>query len=76
MSAAVFEGVRKDRNFVKYALVAGTVLLLNWGFIELFTRIGVPVWLANILAQTICYPLSFLMQRIFVFKKRKELLNG
>ena len=72
----VFEGVRKDRNFVKYALVAGTVLLLNWGFIELFTRIGVPVWLANILAQTICYPLSFLMQRIFVFKKRKELLNG
>ena len=72
----VFEGVRKDRNFVKYALVAGTVLLLNWGFIELFTRIGVPVWLANILAQTICYPLSFLMQRIFVFKKRKEHPNG
>ena len=59
----------KERRFFKYALVAVTVLLLNWLFIELFTHLGVPAWLANILAQLICYPMSFLLQRSVVFHK-------
>lgn len=66
----VFDGVRKDRNLLKYALVAGSVLLMNWLLIELFTRLGVPAWLANIFAQTICYPISFILQRVLVFRKK------
>ena len=60
---------RKERRFLRYAIVAVTVLLLNWLLIELFTHLGVPAWLANILAQLICYPLSFLLQRSVVFRK-------
>ena len=66
----VFDGVRKDRNLLRYAVVAITVLLMNWLLIELFTHLGVPAWLANILAQLICYPLSFLLQRSFVFRRK------
>jgi len=68
----VFDGSKKDRNILKYALCAVSVLLLNWLFIELFTHLGVPAWLANILAQLICYPVSFALQRIFVFRSRKQ----
>ena len=32
--------------------------------------------MAILIKSQLQYPLSFLMQRIFVFKKRKELLNG
>ena len=66
----VFDGTRKDRNLLKYALVAVSVLLLNWLFIELFTHLGVPAWLANIIAQLICYPVSFMLQRVIVFRKK------
>ena len=66
----VFDDVRKDSNLARYAVVAVSVLLMNWLFIELFTHLGVPAWLANILAQLICYPLSFMLQRSFVFRKR------
>lgn len=65
----VFDGSKKDRNILKYALVAVTVLLLNWLFIELFTHVGVPAWFANILSQLICYPVSFMLQRTVVFRK-------
>lgn len=68
----VFAGSRKDRNLLKYALTAVSVLLLNWLFIELFTRAGVPAWLANILSQLICYPISFMLQRTIVFRKQNE----
>ena len=64
----VFESTRRERNILKYALVAVFVLLLNWMLIELFTHLGVPAWLANIIAQLICYPLSFLLQRTIVFR--------
>ena len=68
----VFDGSRKDRNILKYAVCSVFVLLLNWLFIELFTRLGVPAWLANILSQLICYPVSFLLQRTFVFRKSSK----
>ncbi len=68
----VFQGSRKDRNLLKYALVAFSVLLLNWLFIELFTHFGVPAWIANILSQLICYPVSFLLQRTVVFRGKQN----
>lgn len=63
----------KERRFFRYLVVAVTVLLLNWLLIELFTHLGVPAWLANIIAQLICYPLSFLLQRSIVFRKKDNL---
>lgn len=68
----VFAGSGKERNLLKYALVALSVLLLNWLFIELFTHFGVPAWLANILSQLICYPVSFLLQRTIVFRGKQN----
>ena len=68
----VFERSQKENNILKYALTAVSVLLLNWMFIELFTHLGVPAWLANIFAQLICYPVSFALQRIFVFRGRSN----
>ncbi len=68
----VFDGSRHERNLLKYALSAIFVLLLNWLFIELFTRAGIPAWLANILSQLICYPVSFMLQRTFVFRGKNQ----
>ena len=68
----VFDAPKKERNILKYAVCAAAVLLLNWLFIELFTLLGVPAWLANIIAQLICYPVSFALQRIFVFRNRTQ----
>ena len=68
----VFEASRKEKNILKYAICAVSVLLLNWLFIELFTHLGVPAWLANILSQLICYPISFSLQRIFVFRSGRQ----
>ena len=59
----------KQRRLFRYALTAASVLLMNWLLIELFTRLGIPAWLANICAQLICYPISFLLQRSIVFRK-------
>ncbi len=68
----MFDASKKERNILKYAVCAVSVLLLNWLFIELFTHLGVPAWLANILAQLICYPVSFALQRIFVFRGKSQ----
>ena len=68
----VFEANRTKNSFLRYAVTAVTVLTLNAVFIELFSLLGIPAWLCSILAQLICYPVSFLMQRTFVFRKRKE----
>lgn len=68
----VFSKVGGGGSFIKYALCAVTVFGLNWVFIELFTLLGVPALVANPLAQVICYPVSYALQRIFVFQKRKD----
>ncbi len=67
----VFETSKKERNLLKYAICAVMVLLLNWLFLELFTLLGVPAWLANILSQLICYPVSFGLQRTIVFRTKE-----
>lgn len=72
----VFDGVRKDNNLFRYAVAAVTVLALNAVFMELFTLLGTPAWLSVILSQLVCYPVSFFLQRTFVFKKRKDSVHG
>ena len=72
----VFTGGKKPHSLARYAICAVTVLALNAVFMELFTLLGVPAWLSTILAQLICYPVSFFMQRTFVFQKGKETVHG
>lgn len=57
----------------RYAAAALLVLVLNALFLEIFTRLGVPAWLANIISQLICYPVSFISQRVFVFRKKERI---
>lgn len=57
----------------RYAVVAVTILILNALFLELFSRLGVPAWLANVFSQLICYPVSFFSQRIFVFRNKERI---
>lgn len=65
----VFKAAREKSYFLRYVFVAVTILVLNSVFLELFTFLGLPAWLGNILSQIICYPASFFLQRTFVFKK-------
>ncbi len=65
-----------QRHLWKYAIVVVFVLCLNALFIELLAMTGLPAWLCNILAQVICYPLSFGLQRVFVFKKGKDSVSN
>ena len=64
--------VRKQKSLFRYAIVAMSVLALNWLLIELFTKLGIPAWLANICAQLICYPISFMLQRAVVFRNIQQ----
>ena len=69
----VFRAKNGGSSFWKYFLVSVLILALNALFLELFTRLGVPAWLSNMFAQIICYPLSYYLQRAFVFQNGKEL---
>ena len=46
---------------------------IHYGLLYLFTVLcGVPKWLAYIIVQLIVYPMSFVLQRKFVFVKDKS----
>lgn len=62
----VFEGKGRD-SIVRYYVLAAGILALDYGILSLLTVIGVPELLAKILAGAICYPISFYLQRRFVF---------
>ncbi len=66
----------QKHSFLRYVIAVLVVLALNTLFLELFTRLGVPAWLSNIFSQLICYPISFFTQRVFVFKKGKDLTTN
>ena len=66
----VFEGKGKA-CIVRYFLLAAGIMGLDYVLLSLFSKI-VPVFVAKILSGIICYPVSFLMQRIFVFKEKKD----
>lgn len=66
-------GTGKQHNFWRYVVVSIVILALNAALLELFTLLGVPAWLGNMFSQIICYPLSFFLQRVFVFRKGRDL---
>ena len=66
----VFEGKGKA-CIVRYFILAAAIMGVDYLLLSLFSRI-VPVFVAKIISGLICYPISFLMQRAFVFKEKKD----
>lgn len=59
--------------FKKYAVTAVAIYLLYLGLMFVFEELlHVPEWLSIILSQCISYPLSFIIQRKFVFKENRK----
>lgn len=57
-------------SFGKYVLTAAGIYLLYLGLMFVFQKVlGLPLWLSIIISQCISYPLSFVIQRKFVFKE-------
>ena len=67
----VFETDNKT-SFLRYVVLAVFIFGIHYGLLYLFTVIcGIPKWLAYIIVQLIVYPMSFVLQRKFVFVKDK-----
>ena len=67
----VFETDNKT-SFLRYVVLAVFIFGIHYGLLYLFTMLcGVPKWLAYIIVQLIVYPMSFVLQRKFVFVKDK-----
>ena len=68
----VFESDSKS-SFLRYVVLAVFIFGVHYGLLYLFTAIcGVPKWIAYIIVQLIVYPMSFVLQRKFVFGKDKQ----
>lgn len=64
-----FESKAKG-SFYKYAITACGIYVLYLGLMFLFEKLlGLPEWVSIIFSQVISYPLSFIIQRKFVFKE-------
>ena len=68
----VFESDNKT-SFLRYVVLAVFIFGVHFGLLYLFTTIcGIPKWIAYIIVQLIVYPMSFVLQRKFVFVKDKK----
>lgn len=55
-------------SLARYILVAVVIYGLHYGLLWVLTEaLPVPNWISFVIAQAICYPTSFLLQRMFVF---------
>ena len=67
----VFQSKAKG-SVLRYYINVVVMLALNYVLILIMTNAGVPLWIAQILAQLILYPLNFVSQRKFVFSEKKR----
>lgn len=62
------------QSAIRYFSLAAVILTLNSGMIELLTMIPhMPVLLAKVLTEVTLYIISYTVQKIFVFKKDKDI---
>ncbi len=55
-------------SLIRYLMVAVLIYGLHYGLLWALTvPLPVPQWISFVIAQLICYPTSFLLQRMFVF---------
>lgn len=63
----VFGGCSKDSILRYYLLVAG-IYAVNYGLLTILSvLLPLPLWLAKLLVEMVLYPVSFYLQRRFVF---------
>ena len=57
------------RSVLRYYLLVAAIYAVNYGLLALLTvsAIGLPLWVAKLLVELVLYPLSFYLQRKFVF---------
>ncbi len=63
-------------SVVRYYISVVAVLALNYALLHVMTTAGIPLAVAQILAQIIIYPLNFVVQRKFVFCEKKKTQIG
>ncbi len=63
-------------SVIRYYITVIALLVLNYALLRVMTAAGIPLALAQILAQCIIYPLSFVFQRKFVFIEKKKNETG
>lgn len=67
----VFGGCSKDSILRYYLLVAG-IYAVNYGLLTILSvLLPLPLWLAKLLVELVLYPVSFYLQRRFVFAARR-----
>ena len=67
----VFEAANKT-SFLRYTVLALFIFGCHYGLLYLFTVLcGIPEWISYAIVQLIVYPMSFVLQRKFVFVKEK-----
>ena len=59
----------------KYALLSGSTMALGYFGVRLLTQVGVNGYFAKILVDTLLFCLSFLGQRLLVFRVKKRVKN-
>lgn len=57
-------------SMLLYFVTVAVLLAFNYLLLDLMTRAGIPLWIAQIMAQIIIYPMSFFLQRKFVFRNK------
>ena len=57
-------------SILLYYLTAAFILGLNYLLLKLMELANIPLWIAEIIAQVVLYPLSFVLQRKIVFHER------
>ena len=58
-------------SVLRYYILVAALFALNYGLLQLMGKIGIALWLAQIIAQLVIYPLSFVIQRKYVFCEKK-----
>ena len=67
----VFEGMT-GKSVLKYYILAVFIYVANLGLLTGLTALHLPLWIAKLLVELVLYPISFYMQRRFVFAKEKK----
>ena len=64
---------KSSSSILRYYAVIIFLLLLNYGLLSLVsTSNGLPLWIAQLVVQACIYPLSFVLQRKFVFPTKER----
>ena len=59
------------KTFTLYVLLVVLIFFANYGLGALFLKLGFHVLIAEITAQVLCFPVSFLVQKYWIFPKKK-----